>query len=159
MLAFALTDYGEWEAPLLASGLEGYYLVYSDGVETVTLYAGQWRDAAGAETAFDQTVAAAAAAPAEEPAEDIAEDITEGDTESDTESDTEGEAAEGDETAAPAPEPEEGVVEVDGQQVGRYLLMPRADGTASLYWTNQTVLLQLEGPLEQLRDLFTAFPL
>ena len=48
---------------------------------------------------------------------------------------------------------------MDGQQVGRYLLMPRADGTASLYWTNQTVLLQLEGPLEQLRDLFTAFPL
>lgn len=151
VLDFVLAEYDEWEEPLLASGLEGYYLAYSDGATTVTLYAGQWRDAAGAEAAFDKAVAAAAEVPAEEPTEEPTEDVTEGDTEDD--------AAEGDETAAPAAESEEGVVEVDGEQVGRYLLMPRADGTASLWWTNQTVLLQLDGPLEELRDLFTAFPL
>ena len=150
VLAFALADYGEWEGALIAGGLEGYYLVYGDGSATVTLYAGQWRDAESAEAAFDQAVAAAAAAPAVEPTEEPAAEPT-------------GEATagptEGAETAAPAPEPEEGIVEVDGQQVGRYLLLPRSDGTASLWWTNQTVLLQLEGPLEELRDLFTAFPL
>ena len=144
VLAFALTDYGEWDQALIDGGLEGYYLVYSDGDSTVTLYAGQWRDAESAEAAFDKAVAAAAVV--EEPAEEPAEEPTQEPT---------GAA----ETATPAPEPEEGVVEVDGEQVGRYLLMPRADGTASLWWTNQTVLLQLDGPLEELRDIFTAFPL
>ena len=152
VLAFALTDYGEWDDALIAGGLEGYYLVYSDGAQTVTLYAGQWRDAPSAEAAFDQAVAAATAAPAEEPAADdaAAEDATDDATD---------DGAEDAATTAPAPEPEEGIVEVDGQQVGRYFLMPRADGTASLWWTNQTVLLQLDGPVEELRDLFTAFPL
>ncbi len=141
VLEFALADYGEWDEPLLNGGLEGYYLVYSDGARNITLYAGQWRDAEGAEAAFDQAIAAAQAAPGEAEEPEASEEAT------------------ADETAAPAPSPEDGIVEVDGQQVGRWMLIPRADGTGSLWWTNQTVLLQLDGPLEELRDVFTAFPL
>src|SRR5665811_2025162 len=47
-------------------------------------------------------------------------------------------------TAEPVPEPEQGTVEVDGQQVGRYLFVQRADGTGSIWWTNTTVLLQID---------------
>lgn len=52
-----------------------------------------------------------------------------------------------------------GAVEVDGAEVGRFATVERADGTATLTWTNGTVVLQLDGPAEALADLFTAFPL
>lgn len=147
VLDYALVDYGDWDDPLLSGGVEGYYLVYDNGTSTVTLYAGQWRDAEATDAALVAAVAAAQDVPLEEPAE------TEPEPEA---TDT---ATEGTPTAAPVTEPEEGTVEVDGQQVGRYVLVPRADGTGSLVWTNQTVMLRLDGPVEELRDIFTAFPL
>ncbi|MCU1433194.1 MAG: hypothetical protein JWP95_2299, partial [Actinotalea sp.] len=55
--------------------------------------------------------------------------------------------------------PEQGPVTVDGTQVGRYLLVERGDGTGTVWWTNSTVLIQLDGPADALRDVFTAFPL
>lgn len=54
---------------------------------------------------------------------------------------------------------EEGVVEVDGTTVGAWTLVPRADGTATLTWTNGTAVLVMDGPAEALPDVFAAFPL
>ena len=62
-------------------------------------------------------------------------------------------------TAEPLPSPEQGSVEVDGQEVGRYVFLPREDGTGTLWWTNSTVFVQLDGPWAHLRDVFTAYPL
>ena len=81
-------------------------------------------------------------------------------TETDTEDGADAEGEDSTDTpAAPTFEPEQGTVEVDGAQVGRFLFIPREDGTASLWWTNTTVFLQLEGPAAAVRDLYTAFPL
>jgi hypothetical protein len=55
--------------------------------------------------------------------------------------------------------PEQGAVTVDGTDVGRYFMLTRPDGTGSVWWTNQSVLLQVDGPPEALSDVFTAFPL
>jgi len=43
--------------------------------------------------------------------------------------------------------------------VGRYLFVQRADGTGSIWWTNTTVLLQIDGLAKDLRDVYAAFPL
>jgi hypothetical protein len=136
--AYALAEFVEYEPLLIAGALEGYQLTYTDGTQNLVLLAGQWRDSASAEAAFDGVLAAqaatdAAAAPAEETTD----------------------AA----TAEPVPEPEQGTVEVDGQQVGRYLFVQRADGTGSIWWTNTTVLLQIDGSAKDLRDVYAAFPL
>ena len=57
------------------------------------------------------------------------------------------------------PAPEQGTVDAAGALVGRSLLLPRADGTATVWWTNGTALLQLDGPVDAVRDVFTGFPL
>ena len=57
------------------------------------------------------------------------------------------------------PAPEQGTVDAAGAPVGRSLLLPRADGTATVWWTNGTALLQLDGPVDAVRDVFTGFPL
>ena len=54
---------------------------------------------------------------------------------------------------------EEGPVQVDGTEVGRSTLVPRADGTGTLTWTNGTVVLEADGPAAALHDFFTAFSL
>ncbi|HQY34501.1 MAG TPA: hypothetical protein PLS68_11090 [Actinotalea sp.] len=54
---------------------------------------------------------------------------------------------------------QEGPVLVDGTEVGRYSLVPRADGTGTITWTNQSVVLQLDGPADSLLDVHTAFTL
>jgi len=53
----------------------------------------------------------------------------------------------------------EGAVLVEGTEVGRYTLVPRADGTGAITWTNQSVVLQVDGPVDQLIDVHTAFAL
>ena len=140
---WALTAIEEHLPLLIAGALEGYRLTYSDGTRELIVYAGQWREAAGAETAFDAIVALESQLPEAEPTP-TAEPTTEATTTP---------------TAEPEPEPEEGIVEVDGQQVGRYSFLPRGDGTASLWWTNQSVLIQIDGPLDAVRDVFAAYPL
>ena len=140
---WALTAIEEHLPLLIAGALEGYKLTYSDGTRELIVYAGQWRDAVGAEAAFDAIVALESQVPEAEPTP-TAESTTEA-----TESPT----------ADPEPEPEEGIVEVDGQQVGRYSFLPRGDGTASLWWTNQSVLIQIDGPVDAVRDVFAAYPL
>lgn len=62
--------------------------------------------------------------------------------------------------AGEAAEPvQEGPVLVDGTEVGRYSLVPRADGTGTITWTNQSVVIQLDGPADALLDVHTAFAL
>ncbi|GEN80975.1 hypothetical protein [Actinotalea fermentans] len=155
VLQYVLTETGESEDLLLGGALEGYRLVYSDGgATTLTVLAGQWADATGPQARLDGVLAqvtgevgevpeagaAGTADDAEEPAED-----EDGATATPTEE--------------PLPSPEQGPVQVDGQDVGRYVFLPRADGTGTLWWTNTTVFVQLDGPWSALRDVFTAFSL
>ena len=54
---------------------------------------------------------------------------------------------------------EEGAAMVADAEVGRYTLVPRADGLGSVTWRNGTVVLQVDGPATVLADVFAAFPL
>ncbi|MBX9244590.1 hypothetical protein ICW40_07180 [Actinotalea ferrariae] len=142
VLAHALSEAGE-HLPLLSAGaLEGYRHVYTDGATSVTLLAGQWEtpeEASARYTAMVQEQTAAVAAAGGSDAGDGAEEA-------------EGDAASTDTTEGP-------VTTVDGTETGRYTLVPRTDGTGTLTWWNGTAVLQLDGPTEELLDLFTAFPL
>lgn len=140
VLAYALSEVIEEQSLLVKGALEGYRLTYTDGGDaTVVVYAGQWRDSAGVEAVFEAMLASqgVAAAPAADPATDTA----------------------GTATPEPTVGPEQGVVTIDGQQVGRFLLMTREDGTATMWWTNTTVLVQVEGSVDDVRDVYAAFPL
>jgi hypothetical protein len=141
VLAFALTEMVEHEPLLVSGAIEGWKLTYTDGAENVVVYAGQWRDSASAEAVFDAVLAA-------NPVDAATAEATQDESGATATAESE-----------PAPKPEQGAVEVDGQPVGRYLFFPRADGTASLWWTNNTVLLQMDGPATALPDLYAAFPL
>jgi hypothetical protein len=160
LLAYSLTEVAE-HPPLLADGaLEGYRLVYSDGGGTdLIVLAGQWRDAASAQAVLDRVVAAQPAAgtvvtvepgAATEAADDQATDETASEA---------GDASAEPTAEAPSFEVVQGSVEVDGTQVGTYLIVPHADGTGTAWWTNGTVLIQVDGPAAALRDFYAAFPL
>lgn len=155
VLQFALTEQVEHEPLMAAGALEGYRLTYSDGGSvTLTLLAGQWRDAAGAAAQLEAVFATLGEIPE---ASDVAEPADEADEAGmDPGGTPTGPAEPADE---PLPSPEQGPVTVDGQDVGRYVFVPREDGSGTLWWTNSTVLLQLDGPWSELRDVFTAFPL
>lgn len=153
VLAFALTEVQEDPQLLTEGALEAYRLVYDDGAQEIVATAAQWRDAEAVATRFDEIVAAESAAagvPVEEAgAQDPADDAS-------------GEAAQEtpDAAATPTvPRLEQGAVQVDGEQVGRFLQLTRTDGTGSLWWTNGTALLRLDGPGAALRDVYVAFPL
>ena len=163
VLQFALTEVGQSEDLLVGGALEGYRLVYSDGgAATVTVLAGQWRDAGGPQARLEAVLAQVVSEVGEVPeAGDVAE--PEPADETAEPGDEDGDAAEDGATATPTaeplPSPEQGSVEVDGQEVGRYVFLPREDGTGTLWWTNSTVFVQLDGPWAHLRDVFTAYPL
>lgn len=167
VLQFALTETGESPDLAAAGAIEAYRFVYSDGgAATIELLAGQWRDGSGPQArlgaALEQVTAEfgevpeAGAAPADDAdgGDETATDDADG---TDGTDDADGTAAATPTAGAPAPE--QGPVLVDGQEVGRYVFVPREDGTGTLWWTNTTVLLQLDGPADQLRDVFKAFPL
>ena len=164
VLQFALTETGESEDMLVGGALEGYRLVYSDGgAATLTVLAGQWADASGPQARLDGVLAEVVAEVGEVPeagaagtadGADAGEDAGE-----DAEEPTQEDGASATPTEEPLPSPEQGPVQVDGQDVGRYVFLPRADGTGTLWWTNATVFVQLDGPWSALRDVFTAFPL
>lgn len=159
VLQFALAEVGQSEDLLAGGALEGYRLVYSDGGATsLTVLAGQWRDASGPTARLDSVLAQVVAEAGEVPEASGAEEPAASEP-----ADDETEAGEDDAGAAPAeeplPSPEQGSVEVDGQEVGRYVFLPREDGTGTIWWTNSTVFVQLDGPWAQLRDVFTAYSL
>jgi hypothetical protein len=147
VLAYALSEIVEYQPLLGVGAIEAWQLTYTDGAQNVVLYAGQFADAATADAAFEQVLAANPVDVA--PATDAAQTPTPTPTD---------DAATATPTE-PALTPAQGTVEVDGTQVGRYLFVPREDGTGSLWWTNTTVLLQLDGPATALQDIFAAFPL
>lgn len=152
VLDYALTEIVAYE-PMLASGaVEAWQLGYTDGAQSVVLYAGQFADAVTAEAGFDQVLAANPVAATDDTATDTSTDTEADDT---TATDAATDAA----TPEPVLTPEQGIVEVDGAQVGRFLFLPREDGTGSLWWTNTTVLFQLDGPATELRDIFAAYSL
>lgn len=160
VLQFALTEVGESEDMLLGGALEGYRFVYSDGgSDTLTVLAGQWRDAAGPQARLDAVLAEVGEVPeASDLPEPEATEPAATDEDEDSE-DAEDASASPTPTEEPLPSAEQGPVEVDGQEVGRYVFVPREDGTGTLWWTNATVFIQLDGPWAELRDFFTAYPL
>lgn len=138
VLAHALAETADEPGLLVAGALESYRLVYTDGDAPVVLLAGQWVTPEGAVAAYQTAVQAQTAAVAAGGAGDA------------------GDGAEADPDAST--EVEEGPVQVDGAEVGRWTLVPRGDGSGTLTWTNGTAMLQLDGPVDELRDLHTAFP-
>lgn len=159
VLAYALTEVGEEPALLIEGAVEAYRLVYGDGERQIVATAGQWRSPEAVAARFDEVVAAEAAAagvPVEEAGAATADDATD-----DGAATTDPTAGTDAATDAPptAPRLEQGFVEVDGAQVGRFLQLTRTDGTGSLWWTNGTALLRLDGPGDALRDVYAAFPL
>ncbi|MBC7290161.1 MAG: hypothetical protein H5T83_02335 [Actinotalea sp.] len=168
VLAFALTEVAEDPGDLTQGALESYRLAYDDGERQIVATAGQWRDPEGVTRRFEEVVAAqeeAVGVPAEEagapddggPTDDGATDDAATDDAA-----TEGDGGDGSDGATQGPDTprlETGSVEVDGEQVGRFLQLTGTDGTGTLWWTNGTVLLRLEGPGEALRDVYAAFPL
>lgn len=152
--AFALAGTGEAPTMLAAGALEAYRLDYTDGAATVTALAGQWPDADEATAAMTALLAPIqAAAPTAEPTEDATDEPTEAATTGAATDEPTGS------TATPTPLPTEGTVEVDGQPVGSWVLVAGADGAGTLIWTNQTVVVQLDGPIDALRDVYAAFAL
>lgn len=155
VLQFALTETGESEDMLLGGALEGYRLVYSDGGSaTLTVLAGQWRDAAGPQARLDAVLAQLGEVPE---ASDLPE--AEPTEPAETEEDSDDASASPTPTEEPMPSAEQGPVQVDGQDVGRYVFVPREDGTGTIWWTNATVFVQLDGPWAELQDFFTAYSL
>ena len=139
VLAYALSAV-EPNTPMVAAGaLEGFRLGYTDGSQDLVVLAGQWATPEAAAAAYqvmvqEQTAAVAAA----------------------------GGSDAGDATEAPdaaSTDVEEGSVQVAGTEVGRYMVVPRGDGTGTLTWTNGTAVLQVDGPVEALRDVHTAYAL
>jgi hypothetical protein len=149
VLDLALIELTADEELVAEGALESYRAVYGDGGDReVVVTAGQWPTAEEAAAVLDAQVAAA---------------LESGETESGA---TEGEAA-ADEEATDGPDesaepaagtPDEGVVEVDGEQVGRWVLVP-GDGTETVWWTNGTALLRATGPAGTVLDVHTAFGL
>lgn len=155
VLQFALTEVGQSDEMLLGGALEGYRFVYSDGGDaTLTVLAGQWRDAAGPQARLDAVLAELGEVPE---ASDLPE--PEATEPAETEEESDDASASPTPTEEPLPSPEQGPVEVDGQEVGRYVFVPREDGTGTIWWTNSTVFIQLDGPWAELQDFFTAYPL
>ncbi len=158
VLQFALTEAGEDQELLQGGALEAYRLVYSDGgADTLTVLAGQWRDAAGPQARLDSVLAQLGEVPE---ASDVPEPTEPAEPAETAEEDGEAtEDAAATPTEEPVPSAEQGPVQVDGQDVGRYVFVPREDGTGTIWWTNATVFIQLDGPWAELRDVFTAYPL
>lgn len=158
VLVWALAEYGEDEEMLIAGAVEGYRLTYSDGERALTVLAGQWPTSDAAEAAFERLLEQSGDLVDGEEGEgdtDGADDAGASEGDAEGEDGTEDDAQDGVATI----EPEEGIVEVDGEQVGRYVLRPAPYGAGELWWTNQSVLIRLQGPAEEIRDVFAAFPL
>lgn len=153
VLQFALTELGDDQELLTGGAIESYRLVYSDGgAATLTLLAGQWRDETGPQARLDGVLEQVTAELGEVPEAGDVDAAAQAD-------DADGTAGTPTDDAGPAPAPVQGPVKVGEQVVGRYVFVPREDGTGTLWWTNSTVFLQLDGPSAALRDVFKAFPL
>ncbi|WP_182112140.1 hypothetical protein [Actinotalea sp. JY-7876] len=139
VLAYALSELAEDPAGLQAGAVEAYRLAYTDGAASVVLLAAQWETPEEASAAYAVAVEAQTAAAAQAGAGDGAEEGSEDEASTDTE--------------------EGAVTTTDGAEAGRYTIVPRGDGTATLTWWNGTAVLQLDGPTDDVRDLFAAFPL
>ena len=139
VLAYALSAVEPYPTMVAAGALEGHRLGYTDGEQDIVVVAGQWATAESAAAAYQAMVAEQTAAVAAAGGSDA-----------------------GDATQAPdatSTAVEEGPVQVAGTEVGRYMLVPRGDGTGTVTWSNGTAVLQVDGPVESLEDVFTAFAL
>lgn len=120
----------EWQA---AGALEAWHDSFTDGGSgTVVVRAGQWETSQEAAAFLAQQVAGLPPAPAPTA--------------------TAGETAGG---AAPVT----GEVVVGGAPVGTYTIGRTADGTGVAVWSNGTAVFRIDGPADQIANLYAAFPL
>ena len=130
ILAFALSDSADAPSLLELGAIEAYRLDYTDGSDSVAVLAGQWPTDEAATAAFGEMTGAVA------------------------------EAEDAGTTAGPTADPAEGgEVTVDGTVVGTWTMTVDPDGSGELTWSNGTAVLQLSGQADELRDVYSAFPL
>ena len=135
VLRYAWASVSPDEAWRASGALEAYDVVYTDGGSgNVTVRAGQWRTAA--------EVAAVRAA--------LVTDLT---SKAATPTPTAGP------TASAAPAGSTGDVTVAGATVGTWSIVPRADGSGTVVWSNGTALFEATAPATELANLYAAFPL
>lgn len=138
VLQYALASSGPEDAWTAAGALEAYTETYTDGgTAQVVVQSGQWETP---EEAAAQLAALAATLPAGIPADASASPSPGA-------------------TTAPAPLPQTGEVVVDGQPVGTFTIVDAGDGSGIALWSNGTTVFRATGPVEQIRDVYAAFPL
>lgn len=137
-LQYALAASGPEDAWAAAGALEAYTETYTDGgTAQVVVQSGQWETP---QEAAAHLATLATALPAGIPA-DPAPTETAG------------------ATTAPATLPQTGEVVVDGQAVGTFTIVDAGDGTGVALWSNGTTVFRVTAPVEQVRDVYAAFPL
>lgn len=149
-----------------AGAVEAYRLELGDGgATTLTVAATQWRDVDAATGRLDEVVARETAEVGSPPTSGTGDpdgpaDGTDG-AGTTVDADADADAVDGDPDADAITQPrfEEGAVRAGDDEVGRYLLLVREDGTATVWWTNRTALVRLDGPADAVRDVYAAFPL
>ncbi|WP_258724442.1 hypothetical protein [Cellulomonas sp. NS3] len=138
VLQYALASSGPEDAWTAAGALEAYTETYSDGgTAQVVVQSGQWETP---EEAAAQLAALATGLPAGIPADASASPSPGA-------------------TTAPAPLPQTGEVVVDGQPVGTFTIVDAGDGSGIALWSNGTTVFRATAPVEQIRDVYAAFPL
>ena len=119
----------EWQA---AGAIEAYTETFTDGGSgTVTVRAGQWETPEEAAATAATLVAAIPAAPTAEP------------------------------SASPSGPtlPSTGDVLVGGEVAGTFTIADAGDGTGIAVWTNGTTVFHATAPVDQITDVYNAFPL
>jgi len=142
VLQYALATsepYPDWQA---AGAIEAYTETYTDGESgTVSVQVGQWESAEEA-GAFAATLVAALP-------QATADTATDAPTASASAS-----------AAADAPDlPQSGDVTAGGQKAGTYTIVDAGDGTGIAVWTNGTVVFRVVAPVDEIVDVYSAFPL
>ncbi|MGY4644007.1 hypothetical protein [Cellulomonas sp. URHB0016] len=139
VLQYALATsepYPDWQA---AGAIEAYTETYSDGGSgTVSVQVGQWESADEA-AAYAATLVAALPTAAAAPAPTGTASAS---------------------AAASAPSlPQSGDVTAGGQKAGTYTIVDAGDGTGVAVWTNGTVVIRVVAPVDEVVDVYSAFPL
>ncbi len=141
VLQYAWASVAPDDAWRASGALEAYDVGYTDGGSgKVTVRAGQWRTAAEVSTvrtALVTDLTSKAAAP----------------------SATSMPTASTGPTTSTAPASSTGDVTVAGATVGTWTIVPRADGSGTVVWSNGTTLFEVSAPAAELANLYAAFPL
>ncbi len=136
VLQYALASSATDEEWLAAGAVEAYTEAYSDGAGgEVTVRAGQWETPEEAVAYAATLVAALPAAPAADA------------------------GATATATAGTSDLPQTGEVLVGGAPAGTFTIVDAGDGTGVAVWTNGSSVFRVVAPVEDVADVYAAFPL